>query len=205
MGITPKICTMSEEEAELTVVEVAKKLGVNPETVRRWIWTKKIPAIKRGKQLYIKKKDLFLLGKDEFFILVPANQTFVEVVGDQLVQFLGKKEPICIIALYPDGPFYALPLQYYLSMGDIDVSMVTFDINKKGEIRRYRDKIHGRKIILVDNDTRSGTTVERAKEILLDLKEELKFKGESKEDIKLAVLDDFANIADFYVNQPEKA
>ena len=47
--------TMSEE---LTVPEAAEYLHVNPETVRRNIWQKRLPAIQRGRQWFISKADL---------------------------------------------------------------------------------------------------------------------------------------------------
>jgi excisionase family DNA binding protein len=42
----------------LTVGEAAEKLGLNPETIRRWIWGKKLPAEKLGLIWYIKPEDL---------------------------------------------------------------------------------------------------------------------------------------------------
>ena len=44
---------------ELTVPEAAEYLHVNPETVRRNIWQKRLRAIQRGRQWFIAKEDLF--------------------------------------------------------------------------------------------------------------------------------------------------
>ena len=43
---------------ELTVPEAAAFLHVNPETVRRNIWQKRLPAIQRGRQWFINRDDL---------------------------------------------------------------------------------------------------------------------------------------------------
>lgn len=42
----------------VTVREAARQCGKNPETIRRWIWSGKIPAEKLGNQLFIKTEDL---------------------------------------------------------------------------------------------------------------------------------------------------
>ena len=51
---------MTEEEKQqlINVREAAKECGRNMETVRRWIWSGKLPAEKLGNQLFIKKEDL---------------------------------------------------------------------------------------------------------------------------------------------------
>ncbi len=50
---------MSNTRNELIGVrEAAKECGRNMETVRRWIWSGKLPAQKLGNQLFIKKGDL---------------------------------------------------------------------------------------------------------------------------------------------------
>jgi excisionase family DNA binding protein len=48
-------------EGLITVKEVAQYCGVGEETVRRWVWSGKLPAQKLGNQLFIKEKDLKLL------------------------------------------------------------------------------------------------------------------------------------------------
>ena len=47
----------------LTVSEMAKALKVNPKTVYRAVWSKKIPAYKIGKSLRIARKDIELFKK----------------------------------------------------------------------------------------------------------------------------------------------
>ena len=41
----------------MTVKEAAKESSRNMETVRRWIWSGKLPAQKLGNQLFIKRPD----------------------------------------------------------------------------------------------------------------------------------------------------
>jgi excisionase family DNA binding protein len=51
----------------ISVKEAAKESRRNMETVRRWIWTGKLPAQKLGNQLFIKKDDWenFLSGMNK--------------------------------------------------------------------------------------------------------------------------------------------
>ena len=42
----------------ISVKEAAQKCGRNSETIRRWIWSGKLPAEKLGNQLFIKKSVL---------------------------------------------------------------------------------------------------------------------------------------------------
>lgn len=46
------------QEQRLSVREAARECGKNPETIRRWIWSGKLPAEKLGNQLYVKRSDL---------------------------------------------------------------------------------------------------------------------------------------------------
>ncbi len=45
------------EDELISVKEAAKMCGRNMETVRRWIWSGKLPAEKLGNQLFIKRND----------------------------------------------------------------------------------------------------------------------------------------------------
>jgi excisionase family DNA binding protein len=42
----------------MTVRDVARACGRSEETVRRWIWTSKLPATKLGNQLFVRREDL---------------------------------------------------------------------------------------------------------------------------------------------------
>lgn len=46
----------------LTVPEVARRVGVHPETVRRWIWSGRLRARKVGTQHVIAEEDLDMIG-----------------------------------------------------------------------------------------------------------------------------------------------
>lgn len=55
---------MSVMEEFVTVREAANKSGRNMETVRRWIWSGKLPAQKLGNQLFIRRSDWEILMTD---------------------------------------------------------------------------------------------------------------------------------------------
>jgi hypothetical protein len=52
------------EDKLISVREAAKECDRNPETIRRWIWSGKLPAEKLGNQLFVKRSILqsFCLG-----------------------------------------------------------------------------------------------------------------------------------------------
>lgn len=47
-----------EDEQLLTVREVARRCNRSEETVRRWIWSGKLPARKLGNQLFVEPGDV---------------------------------------------------------------------------------------------------------------------------------------------------
>lgn len=47
-----------ELEGYITIREAAKQCRRNPETVRRWVWSGKLPAEKVGSQLMVRRADL---------------------------------------------------------------------------------------------------------------------------------------------------
>jgi excisionase family DNA binding protein len=47
-----------EHDDLISVKEASLQCSRNPETIRRWIWSGKLPAEKLGNQLFIKKNDL---------------------------------------------------------------------------------------------------------------------------------------------------
>ncbi len=49
---------VTEQEKMLTIKEAAKEARRTAETVRRWVWSGRLPAQKLGNQLFIKKSDL---------------------------------------------------------------------------------------------------------------------------------------------------
>jgi len=48
----------TEDDGLLTVREVARRCHRSEETVRRWIWSGKLPARKLGNQLFVESGDL---------------------------------------------------------------------------------------------------------------------------------------------------
>jgi len=46
------------EDKLISVREAAKECDRNPETIRRWIWSGKLPAEKLGNQLFVKRSIL---------------------------------------------------------------------------------------------------------------------------------------------------
>ncbi|OGO38788.1 MAG: hypothetical protein A2147_10890 [Chloroflexi bacterium RBG_16_57_8] len=48
----------SEKEELMSVRDAAKQCGKNAETVRRWVWSGRLPAEKLGNQLFVKRSDL---------------------------------------------------------------------------------------------------------------------------------------------------
>ena len=55
---------VSRLEELVSVREASKESGRNMETVRRWIWSGKLPAQKLGNQLFMKRSDLEAFLKD---------------------------------------------------------------------------------------------------------------------------------------------
>ena len=55
---------VSHLEELVSVREASTQSGRNMETVRRWIWSGRLPAHKLGNQLFIKRSDLEAFLKD---------------------------------------------------------------------------------------------------------------------------------------------
>ena len=232
------------EEEELTVLEVAEEVGVHLESVKRWIKLKELKATKKGLQWFIKSSDLeaFQLNRKRIADLKKADtaeeelpkpaKIFAQSVGRGLVKLL-KGEPICLVAILPDGPFYAGLCKDYLELKNIDAVCINFDISKGEEfLLDNKDTITGRKLLIVDNATHSGHSYEIVALWLLKLEAELKFKyffegleeffeeeispnlfamlngfnvREAAKKIPLAVYEDNKQIAAFYITRESPA
>ena len=70
----------NEEDKMITVREAADECGRNPETVRRWIWSGKLPAEKLGNQLFVKRSALASF----------CREPVAEYVAKPGVDFLGR-------------------------------------------------------------------------------------------------------------------
>lgn len=49
---------VNDQDSLISVKDAARECGRNPETVRRWIWSGKLPAEKLGNQLYVRRTAL---------------------------------------------------------------------------------------------------------------------------------------------------
>jgi excisionase family DNA binding protein len=49
---------VNDQDSLISVKDAARECGKNPETVRRWIWSGKLPAEKLGNQLYVRRTAL---------------------------------------------------------------------------------------------------------------------------------------------------
>ncbi|MHC1610306.1 MAG: helix-turn-helix domain-containing protein [Candidatus Methanospirareceae archaeon] len=186
-------------EEVLTVLEAARIFGVHPESVKRWIRYGELDAEKQGILYLIKRRDLdsFRLLRRELEDLKRRDYreywetpqgTFVERIGDQLDGLLDD-QPMCVIALEPGGVLYAEHLARYLAV--IKCRNPTLlrlpgaggDAHELEErVRTGKEKLSGRKLLLVDDDTCTGDTYKTVTEIIFKLEGELEFvdffKGE---------------------------
>jgi len=177
----------------LTILQVADKLNVHPGTVERWCIEGKLKAQNIEGKLYIDEHNLryFLFNRKDtakaFLELFSVFKEFEGIFGE-VMDYFGD-EPGCVIALPPGGVPYALSL-YFSFPPDKDI-----DFFSLGDEPYDPDLIKGRKILLVDDSTRSGKSFEIVKKELESI-EKLDIK-----DIIIAVYDDFAGCADFAVRR----
>jgi len=67
-----------QDDELLTVREVARRCNRSEETIRRWIWSGKLPARKLGNQLFIDEIEVVITekarndGEEEEIVLLPA-------------------------------------------------------------------------------------------------------------------------------------
>ena len=61
-----------EDEQLLTVREVARRCNRSEETVRRWIWSGKLPARRLGNQLFVRAHDILVASTG------PSHRTELE-------------------------------------------------------------------------------------------------------------------------------
>jgi len=180
---------------ELTIKQISEQLGYHTGTVRRLCEDGKLKAEKRGGKLYIKRYDLrdFLLRRRDkaqsFLRIFSPFRQFEEKIIGPVEKFFGNK-PGCVIGLSPGGFPNMLCLYFGLPPGK-DINFIFL-----GEEEIHdRDLIEGRKIVIVDDSTRTGSSIRTIKSRLKGIKN-LNLKA-----IKVAVYDDFAKRADFAVKR----
>ncbi|MBN1763576.1 MAG: helix-turn-helix domain-containing protein [Methanomicrobia archaeon] len=182
---------MSTMEPEVTVLEAARIVGVHPESVKRWIRYGELHAEKQGILYFIKRKDLdaFRLMRQELdevkqrdyraYWATPQG-AFVDRIGEQLDGLL-ENQPLCVIGLEPGGCLYAEHLARYLAVvkgrNPAVLRLPTGDTAEiEATIRAAKEKLKGRKLLLVDDDTCTGDTYKTVTSILFTLARELGFE-----------------------------
>jgi len=186
-------CSIMKQE--FTVLEAAKILGVHPESVKRWIRFGQLHADKRGLVYFITRSDLesFRLLRKERDDLKTSDHReywdqpqgeFVERIGEQLDGILDlEDQPLCLIALEPGGVFYAEHLARYLEVvkGRKPPTLLRLptiaDASEIAEkVREAKEKLNGRKLLIVDDDTCTGDTYKTVTNIIFKLERELGFE-----------------------------
>jgi excisionase family DNA binding protein len=178
-------------ELEVTVLEAAKILGVHPESVKRWIRYGELHAEKQGILYFVKRKDLdaFRLLRQELdemkqreyraYWSTPQG-AFVDRIGEQLDGLL-ENQRLCVIGLEPGGGLYAEHLARYLAVvkgrNPAMLRLPTGDTEEiEATIRAAKEKLKGRKLLLVDDDTCTGDTYKMVTTIFFQLERELGFE-----------------------------
>jgi excisionase family DNA binding protein len=234
-------------EPEVTVLEAARILGVHPESVKRWIRYGELPAEKQGILYFIKRRDLdaFRLIRKELGDLKKSDYraywetpqgAFVERIGEQLDGIL-EDQPVCLIGLEPGGVLYAAHLARYLEVvKGRNPTLLRLPAGDAAEleetIRTAKEKLNGRKLLLVDDDTCTSDTYKTVTDIIFKLARELEFEDffiqdlaeyfeiivapfltgqvdtldlvQTAKRIPLAVSTDTIAIASFFVRRPRK-
>jgi hypothetical protein len=72
------IMEIGGEDKLVSVREAAKMCDRNPETIRRWIWSGKLPAEKLGNQLFVKQSILTNFLREEMTTLQTQEQDLPE-------------------------------------------------------------------------------------------------------------------------------
>src|SRR3989338_4784320 len=117
----------------------------------------------------------------------PSIQEFIQTLGARIEKYFGK-DPGCIVYLRPDGEFYGIGLHEWLRKRKKNVGITAMRDDAKD---LDEAEVKGKKVLLVNNDTVTGTALKRSFEALHVRKETLGIK-----DIKSAVFIDRARLAD---------
>lgn len=180
---------------ELTVPEAARRFNKNQETIRRWIRDKKLSArkTKRGRYL-IEDSAVELAIMEEGLGILFAYPSFREfgsrLKPSPIEDFFGD-DPGCLVMLEADAIPFGLCLRYHLLKKG---KFTSFALLRESEQPIEAKEIENRKVLLVDDITRTGGSLQRAKEVLQQ-------SGLKILEIKSCVYDDFAQKADFWVHR----
>jgi len=129
------------------------------------------------------------MQKNTLLSLRPIKK-FIDGIEKKVKKYFGK-DKACIIGLEDDGVFYGEGLYHWLSKQNKNITFTTMDDYGKG---LEKDKVKGRKVLLIDNDIVTGKAYRTVMAFMREKKDSLDIK-----DIKFAVLCDRMKMADFSV------
>lgn len=129
------------------------------------------------------------MQKNTLLSLKPIRK-FIDGIGREVLDYFGRDKG-CVIGLEDDGVFYGEGLYHWLVKKNKNVTFATMDDYGKG---LEKNKVIGRKVLLIDNDIVTGKAYRIVMKFMREKREKLKIK-----DIKFAVLCDRMKVADFSV------
>jgi len=178
-----KLYGMSEDRLKARFVK--EEFRTARKERNKW-WVKRSEV--EWKLLRDKSTGLDILKRFKDFGDLPVH---IKPSVEQLEDFLGD-DPVCLASL-PGGVPWALMLMAYLvdSRGK-DVTLIVLSDREESD----REDIVGTKVLLVDDISVTGNSMERAKTIMAARKTQLDIK-----DVKSFIYDDFQEIADFWVRR----
>ena len=78
---------------KLTVPEAARRVGRNPETIRRWIWSGKLPSEKVGTQHLVDEEALERVARDPRGAASPPSELTWRAWAEKVRAFHGRFPP----------------------------------------------------------------------------------------------------------------
>ncbi len=138
----------------------------------------------------IKRQGILNIMKKVQELEFVSVKKFIKAVGEDANRYFGK-DPSCIIYLLPHGVFYATGLFEWLQQKKKNVLITSME-DDGGDLQK--EKVRGRKVLIVDGDIITGKAYKRSMEALRLQREALKIK-----DVKFATYVDRAGLADFAV------
>lgn len=121
-----------------------------------------------------------------------AIKKFIATLGKDIEGYFGK-DKAALVYLKPDGVWYAEGLYQWLKKKKKNVTITSMEDDGEG---LEEEKIQGRKVLIVLNESFSGKAHKRSIEAIRTRKERLNIKG-----IKLATYRDRPGTADFSVDR----
>ena len=119
-------------------------------------------------------------------------QKFIKTLGKEIEGYFGRDKG-ALVYLKPDGVWYAEGLHQWLKKKKRDITITSMEDDGEG---LEEEKVQGRKVLIVINESFSGKAYKRSMEAIRARKERLNIKG-----IKFAAYRDRPGTADFAVDQ----